>query len=560
MPHPCQAGNSCYYQHKQRGAVLMVMLVIMIMGSAVFLVSSLSRVGLQIERASKTSDVLAQAKDALIAYAVSNATRPGNLPCPDLNAPGEPGYGDEEPSCSTGGGTSIGRLPWKSLGIPELVDADGEPLWYAISDNFRNNAPVINSDTQGTLSVYDADGTTLLTPSGSEAVAIVFSPGAIVGSQQRNSITDKKDKSNYLDSYTFPAPISVTRNNATTIGPFIKGIVKDASDNTKINDRLIYITTDQLFPAIEKRVGKEIENGIKPMLNAYYVAWGAFPFAAPFTQPSVSPFTGQAPTYDGLLPIGNITNITTPSPQWKTSPAPHYFINGVDTGICTFGTSNTKLRCGNNSSPYTSVPEGATITFTGVLNGIGFGLWQPHDVTNTAQVSVKNIGGSYVLASTMLANPTITTSLNLDGSANITFTGQGITGGTTLRRVQLSNAIASSSTASLSTWLLSSTANWHQLMYYAVSPGYAPGGINSCEPLGTLPHIKPYCLTVNGSGGGNDKRVVVVMMNKALTGKTNRTNTPADYLEGENATPADFIYENKNRASDFNDQVIIVAP
>jgi len=38
------------------------------------------------------------------------------------------------------------------------------------------------------------------------------------------------------------------------------------------------------------------------------------------------------------------------------------------------------------------------------------------------------------------------------------------------------------------------------------------------------------------------------------------TGNLTDYLELENVTPADFIYENKSRSGTFNDQVIIVAP
>ena len=50
------------------------------------------------------------------------------------------------------------------------------------------------------------------------------------------------------------------------------------------------------------------------------------------------------------------------------------------------------------------------------------------------------------------------------------------------------------------------------------------------------------------------------MMNKALAGKTHPSSTLSDYLEGEDVTPTDFIYENKKRASDFNDRIIVVAP
>src|SRR5574340_386012 len=82
---------------EQRGAALIVMLVIMVMGAAAFLISSLSRSALQIERDKTTAAPLAQAKQALIGYAASAdlpsnpsaaTPRPGNLPCPDTNNDG----------------------------------------------------------------------------------------------------------------------------------------------------------------------------------------------------------------------------------------------------------------------------------------------------------------------------------------------------------------------------------------------------------------------------------------------------------------------------------------
>src|SRR5882724_3636667 len=171
-------------KNRQRGAALMIMMIILVVGVSAILVSSLNKPGLNTERTKITSDALGQAKQALIAYAVSNNTRPGNLPCPDTDAPGTFGYGVAQGSCSAG---AIGRLPWKTLGITELVDDASEPLWYALSGNFRTVSATINSDTLGTLLVYGNDGTTLLTTPGSEAVAVVFAPGVSVGSQQRNS-------------------------------------------------------------------------------------------------------------------------------------------------------------------------------------------------------------------------------------------------------------------------------------------------------------------------------------------------------------------------------------
>ena len=249
----------------------MVMLIIMVLGAATVLLSSLSSAALQINRDKINANALAQAKEALIGYAVTSENgsgtnaRPGNFPCPDTDAPNTAGYGDENavPTCVSG---AIGRLPWETLGMPELLDGEGEPLWYAISGNFRKSATRINSDSRGTLLVYDRDGGTLLTPSGSEAVAIVFAPGGIIGDQKRNTAADKTAASNYLDTAN-------GRNNATAGGAFIA-----ASKTSAFNDRLIIVRARDFIPAIEKRVSKEV----KAMLANYFADNGFYPYPAKF--------------------------------------------------------------------------------------------------------------------------------------------------------------------------------------------------------------------------------------------------------------------------------------
>lgn len=267
--------------NKQRGAALIVMLVIMIMGTTTFLVSALNSSSLQIERDKKTANALAKAKEALISYAVSSenaggsTARPGNFPCPDTDAPNTIGYGDENALCTAG---AIGRLPWKTLGIPELLDDSGEPLWYALSGNFRKTSSRINSDTLGTLQIYDNSGSTLLTPAGSEAVAIVFAPRNPLPGQLRSTsstalcattgttIALNLCAANYLDAAS-------GRNNWTIGGPFIA-----ANNSNSFNDRLIAIRTRDFMPTIEKRVAKEL----KAILEDYRATNGVYPFPAPF--------------------------------------------------------------------------------------------------------------------------------------------------------------------------------------------------------------------------------------------------------------------------------------
>ncbi len=292
MPHPHQANNLYHYQRKQHGAALMVMLVIMVMGAATFLVSSLSRSRLQTERDQKTSAALAQAKDALIGYAASvnltTSARPGDLPCPDIN-----NDGSADTPCS---GNAIGRLPWKTLGLPDLRDGSGERLWYAVSAKFKNNPRTtctnsnltgcLNSDTEGTITVFGSDGSAVNTGNSSTgAVAVIIAPGDVLQRQDNVSQTrgctvgvncDATDKCtsaspttvpkcnpvNYLDIATVGG---ITEDNANFVdgsatNGFIQGRVLNSSGQTIVNDRLLVITEYHIIPLLEKRVAAEVKN------------------------------------------------------------------------------------------------------------------------------------------------------------------------------------------------------------------------------------------------------------------------------------------------------------
>jgi hypothetical protein len=243
------------------------------------LISSLAANNPEIQRQQTTLEALAQAKQALIAWSVmhgdvgtDNFPRPGVLPCPDRNLFGSADSGYASGSCSINGGTSIGRLPWRSLGMERLRDASGETLWYAVSDNFRNpnlyKAP-INSDTKGSLLLYAADGSALSTPIGEELAAIILAPGLPLPGQDRIALPNNNAPS-YLDAFN-------GKNNANAGGPFVMGPAKDANGNLVINDRVIGITARELLSALEQRALNEAQSALKKYVETY----GHYPNPAP---------------------------------------------------------------------------------------------------------------------------------------------------------------------------------------------------------------------------------------------------------------------------------------
>ena len=559
---------------RQHGAALLILLVILILGTTGLLLGSLNRSNVALERDRITAEVLAQAKEALIQYSASitmAGSRPGDLLIPDVLEPTEspPNYDGTTDGTANGcpGATNaekrcLGRLPWRDLGMsldtPTENDTPGVMPWYAVSANLADPwlLDVLNSETanpgttppgpgtpQAWITVRDARGNII----SNRVAAVIMLPGASIGSQARPAPPNLAGANQYLDSVTVPAGCAApcipgTYSNSDFDNDFIMGedSSRTADLNDNFNDRLIYITIDELMAVVEKRAGNEIKN----ILKNYYAGWGAYPFAATFANPATSSFLATTGIHNGLLPT------TAPSlPTWAAEPTVT-FTGGSGNASCQLrGATNSQWRC--NLSSISGTP---TIRITGVLNRIGLGLWKLHELSDVNQVRVRISGsGSNRLTTDAAISPamgaTLGASLDTAGAATIVFTG---VVSSQITRIELMDVRL----YTLPAWFTAN--NWNRVMYYAVSPGYVPGGGNACSPLpGT-----PSCLTV----GGNNRRAVVVMAGAALGVKVRPSGMRADYFEGENATPADdispadYIYENRSRTSEFNDQVIVVAP
>jgi hypothetical protein len=219
---------------RQSGAALLVFMLIALIGILSVILNRLSSIT-PASRSESTMQKLAQAKEAIVSWSASHPKLPGKLPCPeDITLIGTPNEGNELSSCP---GTQVGRLPWRTLGLPDLRDDAGELLWYALSPGFRNSP--INSDTPAQLTV---DGV------GGSAVAIVFSAGPPLSGQNRPVPTASTplDVTQYLDSLN---------NNGT--GNFIT-----TGASGSFNDRLLVISPRDLFSAVEKRVGQEVRRAL----------------------------------------------------------------------------------------------------------------------------------------------------------------------------------------------------------------------------------------------------------------------------------------------------------
>lgn len=261
----------------EQGAAFIVMLVILVMGVSALVVSAYSNTTIKIQRGKTTTGVLAQAKDALIGSSISNALRPGSLPCPDTT---NDGMSD---ACSST--NFIGRLPWKTLGLPNLRDGNGEQLWYAVSPNFRDvsTSTTINSDTP-----------TQLTLSGNAVMAVIFSPGGALSSQERNT-----------NSTTCPSD-GVSKPNNRCVSNYLEGenqnndgVFINAPESPTVNDQELEITANQILPRVEKLITSQIVTCLSDYAS---INFGRFPWSTRLDPTNNPSYTDQLDERFGRLP------------------------------------------------------------------------------------------------------------------------------------------------------------------------------------------------------------------------------------------------------------------
>ena len=241
---------------RQRGAALLILALIIGFVTAALLFNRFSVRNLELEREAKTTAALAEAKAALLGFAVSFGAEPGYtghafLPCTETQLTFN-NEGSAEGNCGSTHVNSIGRLPWRSLKSPALRDGEKECLWYAVSGSYKNSgssAPkMLNADSPGQFEIVTQDGTLLAgnTPE-NRAVGVIFSPGGITGAQNRaplqgtDSCPGNYNAANYLETLN-GVNNAFVNSNPDRIDRFIL-----ANKTGTFNDKLVFITQDEVF-------------------------------------------------------------------------------------------------------------------------------------------------------------------------------------------------------------------------------------------------------------------------------------------------------------------------
>lgn len=345
-----------------------MLLFLITLATITFIFSTLEPNAIRMERDKKSIGVLLQAKTALIGWSVSHPQYPGIFPFPDRSADGN--Y-DGSSDCVNTAITPlaythlIGKLPFNNQTVPcvgtglglaaELRDAEGEGLWYAVSRNLiRTTAvggPIINpsiadAPTYPWLVVRDKNGQII----SDRVAAVIVAPGLSIGAQNR--MGGLAGASAYLDTVVISG---ITYSNADYVTPnedFISGEDMRNVPAThptyaqpyQFNDKLIYITIDELILALEKRVAHEVAEVMRNYYVASSVAAGNrfYPYAAVLGDANHLCDEGRL---EGGLPIDNVASVCThPNPglilpAWFTESSWQDYFYYVISNDCSYATS-----------------------------------------------------------------------------------------------------------------------------------------------------------------------------------------------------------------------------
>ena len=266
------------FSNAQHGLALVIFIVVLVLAALAFITNGVSTRVAKLERNKTTVAALARAKQALIAYAVRYSDThpdnvPGFLPCPDTGSPEGSGA-----TCGNQNVSLLRRLPWHELGIEVLRDSSGECLWYAVAGTYKNSpqTDLMNWDTNGLIEVVADDGATLLAGGKPEnrAVAAVVAPGPAIGGQTRTKVASANEcGGNYVASNYLETRNGVNNALLSTIANALSRLIAGAESET-FNDKIIYITPDEIFEPIRKR--KDVQARFEALTSTIAACLGGY--------------------------------------------------------------------------------------------------------------------------------------------------------------------------------------------------------------------------------------------------------------------------------------------
>jgi hypothetical protein len=556
---------------RQRGGALLALAAAMVLGTTWMLVSAFGLASRTSAQTAHNARILAEAKATLIAWVAANAlepgeANPGRLPCPQAwGDVGSPNEGRAAPSCAN----PTGWLPWRTLGLPEMLDASGRPLWYVVSPGWHlpksGAALKINSNTPGNLTLDGRPVIALLIAPGSPLNSVPTASQLAAGCLARSQSTSRAVPPNprdYLECHGAPA--------------FRSGVVDNAI-NPVFNDQIVAISAADLMPALEAAIAKRIERDVVPQLRQVYAtpAWGlsaehaVYPFAAPFADPGMSSFRGAADALQGLLPFNETQGCSgarclpelvgyAATPENAVEALGYGYIHSQS---CVWESADVH-RCEgeyreSEPEPWRPVRIEMTVTFTNVAMGLRaldpvklevaarsnvvFGPWQPQPVTYSATMNNGAAAGKPAGSVTVTFGATLP---NIDAMG----WGSGAQFRIRVDRGVIADHPLLDPAAPVSGWFVRN--EWYRLLYYALAPGHAA----SAAP----PRACGSCLQVANLAPAGKQRAILILAGRSLDASERPNGRLADFLEGANVD-LDLDFEQRPVNSAFNDRIVVVA-
>ena len=590
----------------QRGAALLVLLVVMVLAFLAVVVKGYGKWATPETTGRKVNaEALAQAKTALIGYVAKEVLdltedAPGRLPCPE--SPSDAGTGGEgvaANNCAPSYPTqkTLGRLPWRTLGIDKLVDATGEPLWYAVSPNWvmlSGGPPVINSGTSGQLS-FDGTGS---------IVAVIFAPGRPITTNPTAAQTaagcvaraqTRNDRSHVASSATNPDYRDYLEclNASSPIGSAFGVAISGNETNPVINDQAVVVTASELLNAIQGPLAERLQRTVAPLLSEYSDKWIAagklMPYAVPFSPPeanlSTDSYCGNGPQTEGLIPLAPNSGSSACLSTWTSASVSGSDITPVsctnaDPVVCTFSyyrftaaglaflgitgsatvTANVQATAPHAAEAFRNPLALGDFSFAsgaGTFTNLAYTPKTNGDIDMSVQA---NITGTDVCKDGLVSGLVCSTFALLGGATQQAVKVQFPQLGTAvpLAGSKLSSAVKNNNPSldlldplPTGTVVSGVTLNrddphywfiqnqWYRYTYYAVAPG-----TSAAQSGGTLTVTQ----FPTAYGVDNDKRFVLALMGPAITGQTrSATAALSQYVEGANAataaSPRVFAYQ-----------------
>lgn len=313
---------------KQKGATLILAAFIIALAATVYVLKAYDPAQLRLEQDKKTYMALNEAKKALIAWSVNHPNMPGIMPYPDRNGDGN--YDDTSDCYASNINFAphfvLGRLPLfrndpncittdtiDTSGVHDtpavnglsldLRDGIGERIWYEVSRNLLHdykssamhsngaspviNPSIINNPSNTWMVVRDRNGIVL----SNRVAVVIFSPGEALNNQDRSG--GAANPNQYLDkiimadntpyqNYGYPDPATnpvqefIIADDYRTVSKTDSTYKDQNVEPYYYNDKLAYITIDELMYALEKRALEQA----KDALNKFKTTNGFYPFAA----------------------------------------------------------------------------------------------------------------------------------------------------------------------------------------------------------------------------------------------------------------------------------------